>query len=68
MLALTIHGAGIEKPWVAAVETFAIGGHCQILLTMDYVLAANDDAVPDASGAQGGHHSGAANLAAALHR
>jgi thioesterase DpgC len=37
-----VHGAGIEKPWVAAVETFAIGGHCQILLTMDYVLAAND--------------------------
>ena len=37
-----VHGVGIEKPWVAAVETFAIGGHCQILLTMDYVLAAND--------------------------
>jgi (3,5-dihydroxyphenyl)acetyl-CoA 1,2-dioxygenase len=37
-----VHGAGTEKPWVAAVETFAIGGHCQILLTMDYVLAAND--------------------------
>jgi len=32
----------IEKPWVAAVEAFAIGGHCQILLTMDYVLAAQD--------------------------
>jgi thioesterase DpgC len=32
----------IEKPWVAAVESFAIGGHCQILLTMDYVLAARD--------------------------
>jgi thioesterase DpgC len=37
-----VHGAGVEKPWIAAVETFAIGGHCQILLTMDYVLAAND--------------------------
>jgi thioesterase DpgC len=24
------------------VERFAIGGHCQILLTMDYVLAAQD--------------------------
>jgi thioesterase DpgC len=36
------HGFGIEKPWIAAVESFAIGGHCQILLTMDYVLAAND--------------------------
>ena len=32
----------LEKPWVAAVERFAIGGHCQILLTMDYVLAAQD--------------------------
>jgi thioesterase DpgC len=32
----------IEKPWVAAVESFAIGGHCQILLTMDYVIAAED--------------------------
>jgi thioesterase DpgC len=37
-----VNGAGIEKPWIAAVEGFAIGGHCQILLTMDYVLAAND--------------------------
>ena len=32
----------IEKPWIAAVERFAIGGHCQILLTMDYVIAAED--------------------------
>jgi thioesterase DpgC len=32
----------IEKPCVAAVESFAIGGHCQILLTMDYVIAAED--------------------------
>jgi (3,5-dihydroxyphenyl)acetyl-CoA 1,2-dioxygenase len=30
---------GSEKPWIAAVEGFAIGGGCQILLTMDYVLA-----------------------------
>jgi thioesterase DpgC len=29
----------IEKPWIAAVETFAIGGGCQHLLVMDYVLA-----------------------------
>ena len=27
---------------VAAVEGFAIGGHCQIILTMDYTIAAND--------------------------
>jgi thioesterase DpgC len=28
-----------EKPWLAAVEAFAIGGGCQLLLTMDRVLA-----------------------------
>jgi thioesterase DpgC len=37
-----VHGTAIEKPWIAVVESFAIGGHCQILLTQDYVLAAND--------------------------
>jgi thioesterase DpgC len=31
-----------EKVWIAAVEGFAIGGHCQILLTMDYTVAAQD--------------------------
>ncbi len=29
----------VEKPWVAAVDTFAIGGGCQLLLVMDYVIA-----------------------------
>lgn len=28
-----------EKPWVAAVEAWAIGGGCQLLLVMDRVLA-----------------------------
>ncbi|MDQ6691279.1 MAG: enoyl-CoA hydratase/isomerase family protein, partial [Candidatus Dormibacteraeota bacterium] len=28
-----------EKPWIAAVETFAIGGGCQLLLVMDRVIA-----------------------------
>ena len=42
MLPDDVHGVGIEKLWVAAVESFAIGGHCQILLTMDYVIAASD--------------------------
>jgi thioesterase DpgC len=37
-----VRGHGIEKPWIAVVDGFAIGGHCQILLTMDYVLAASD--------------------------
>jgi thioesterase DpgC len=37
-----VHGTAIEKLWIAALDGFAIGGHCQILLTMDYVLAAND--------------------------
>jgi thioesterase DpgC len=34
--------ASTEKLWIAAVEGFAIGGHCQILLTMDYTIAAED--------------------------
>jgi thioesterase DpgC len=37
-----VHGTATEKPWIAVVEGFAIGGHCQILLTMDFVLAASD--------------------------
>jgi thioesterase DpgC len=28
-----------EKPWIAAVDTFAIGGACQLLLVMDRVIA-----------------------------
>ena len=32
----------IEKPWIAAVEGFAIGGHCQILLAVDFTIAAQD--------------------------
>ena len=32
-------GRTLEKPWIAAVEEFAIGGHCQLLLAVDYVLA-----------------------------
>ncbi|MEU4427944.1 (3,5-dihydroxyphenyl)acetyl-CoA 1,2-dioxygenase DpgC [Actinoplanes sp. NPDC024001] len=31
-----------EKPWLAAVDTFAIGGGCQLLLVFDHVLAASD--------------------------
>jgi enoyl-CoA hydratase/carnithine racemase len=35
-------GGTVEKPWIAAVDGFAIGGGCQLLLVMDYVLAAAD--------------------------
>ncbi len=56
-----VNGAGIEKPWIAAVEGFAIGGHCQILLTMDYVLAA-DDAFMTLPARKEGIIPGAANL------
>jgi thioesterase DpgC len=38
----TPEDASIEKIWIAAVEGFAIGGHCQILLTIDHILAAED--------------------------
>src|ERR1700735_1260116 len=37
-----IDGRCAEKLWIAAVAAFAIGGHCQTLLCMDYVLAASD--------------------------
>jgi (3,5-dihydroxyphenyl)acetyl-CoA 1,2-dioxygenase len=37
-----IGAATREKPWIAAVDGFAIGGGCQYLLVMDYVLAASD--------------------------
>jgi thioesterase DpgC len=37
-----ICGDSIEKPWVAAVDGFAIGGGCQCLLAVDYVVAARD--------------------------
>jgi len=29
----------IEKPWLAVVDGFAIGGGCQLLLVVDYVIA-----------------------------
>jgi thioesterase DpgC len=31
--------ATLEKPWIGALEAFAIGGGCQILLVLDYVIA-----------------------------
>jgi (3,5-dihydroxyphenyl)acetyl-CoA 1,2-dioxygenase len=35
-------GGTTEKPWVGVVDGFAIGGGCQLLLVLDYVLAASD--------------------------
>ncbi|MFF0572518.1 (3,5-dihydroxyphenyl)acetyl-CoA 1,2-dioxygenase DpgC [Streptosporangium saharense] len=32
----------LEKPWVAAVDSFAIGGGAQLLLVFDHVIAAAD--------------------------
>lgn len=32
-------GNSLEKPWIGVIENFAIGGGCQLLLTMDYILA-----------------------------
>ncbi|MFZ0604260.1 MAG: enoyl-CoA hydratase/isomerase family protein [Roseiarcus sp.] len=37
-----VNGRGAEKLWIGAIETFAIGGHCQAALVMDYVVAASD--------------------------
>jgi thioesterase DpgC len=50
-----------EKPWIAAVEAFAIGGGCQILLTMDHVLA-EQDAYFNLPARKEGIIPGAANL------
>ncbi|WP_431041739.1 (3,5-dihydroxyphenyl)acetyl-CoA 1,2-dioxygenase DpgC [Streptomyces sp. P1-3] len=32
----------VEKPWIGVVDTFAIGGGCQLLLAFDHVIAAAD--------------------------
>ena len=56
----------IEKLWIAALEGFAIGGHCQILLTMDQVIAA-EDAYMTLPARKEGIIPGAANLRLARH-
>jgi (3,5-dihydroxyphenyl)acetyl-CoA 1,2-dioxygenase len=50
-----------EKLWIGAIEGFAIGGHCQIVLTLDYVLAA-DGAYLTLPARKEGIIPGAANL------
>ncbi len=37
-----VYGGTREKPWVAGLDAFAIGGGCQYLLAMDYVVAGSD--------------------------
>ncbi len=37
-----IYGGTREKSWIAGLDTFAIGGGCQYLLAMDYVVAGSD--------------------------
>ena len=55
------HTPVIEKPWVAAVDTFAIGGGAQLLMVFDRVLAAADSYV-SLPAAQEGIVPGAGNL------
>lgn len=51
----------VEKPWVAAVDTFAIGGGAQILLVFDRVIA-TEDAYLTLPALREGIIPGAANL------
>lgn len=37
-----VAGDSVEKLWISAVETFAIGGGCQILLATDFNIAGRD--------------------------
>jgi thioesterase DpgC len=37
-----VYGGTREKPWIAGLDVFAIGGGCQYLLAMDYVVAGSD--------------------------
>jgi thioesterase DpgC len=55
------HGRQVEKPWLAAVDGFAIGGGAQVLLVFDLVIAASD-AYLSLPAAQEGIIPGAANF------
>ncbi len=55
------HSPLVQKPWVAAVDGFAIGGGMQLLLVFDHVLAAAD-AYFSLPAAQEGIVPGAANF------
>ena len=60
-LPVRLGGGAREKPWVAAVESFAIGGACQWLLVMDRVVA-QDGAYFNLPARKEGIIPGAANL------
>lgn len=51
----------VDKPWIAAVDSFAIGGGTQLLLVCDHVIAASD-AYFSLPAAKEGIVPGAANL------
>jgi (3,5-dihydroxyphenyl)acetyl-CoA 1,2-dioxygenase len=51
----------LEKPWIAGVEAFAIGGGCQLLLVMDHTLA-EDGSFFNLPARKEGIIPGAANL------
>jgi (3,5-dihydroxyphenyl)acetyl-CoA 1,2-dioxygenase len=55
------HSPTVQKPWMAAVDGFAIGGGMQLLLAFDHVLAAAD-AYFSLPAAQEGIVPGAANF------
>jgi (3,5-dihydroxyphenyl)acetyl-CoA 1,2-dioxygenase len=55
------HSPAVQKPWVAAVDGFAIGGGMQLLLVFDHVIAAAD-AYFSLPAAQEGIVPGAANF------
>lgn len=55
------HSPYTDKPWVAAVDSFAIGGGAQLLLVFDHVLAASD-AYVSLPAAKEGIVPGAANF------
>ncbi|WSQ12849.1 enoyl-CoA hydratase/isomerase family protein [Streptomyces sp. NBC_01231] len=52
---------GVTKPWVAAVDTFAIGGGMQLLLVLDHVIA-EEHAYVSLPAAEEGIVPGVANL------
>jgi len=55
------HSPGIEKPWVAVVDGFAIGGGAQLLLVFDHVIAVSDSYI-SLPAAQEGIVPGAGNF------